>query len=60
MAQWNETLGMGLQISDFLPSNSEPNQNESINLTDAIEQGKLLKIDLQKIFHTQHPNKVFY
>ena len=49
---------MGLENTDFVPSNSEPIEDESTNFSTVVEQGKLLKIDLQNLFNSQHPEEV--
>ena len=55
----NETLGMGLQISDFLPSNSKPNQGETTKLKTVHEERRILRNELKNLFNTQHPKKAF-
>ena len=53
-----ENIKMAQANTDFIPSNSEPIEDESMNFSTVGEQIKLLKIDLQKLFNSQHPDEV--
>lgn len=53
-----ENINMGLESTDFVPSNSEPKHDVSMNFTTVENPRKILKNELQNIFNSQHPDEV--